>query len=138
PLVSDHEMGQPDVSQTVTDPSVTVRFPLTGLPAGADPLLAGADLLVWTTTPWTLVSNTAVAVHPDETYVLARKAGDSETVVVAEKLLAHVLGDGWDVIATETGADLGRAHYRPPVDPVDVPRAPLGVAGPLVTTDDRH
>ena len=67
--LSDHEMGQPGVYQTVTDPSVTVRFPLTGVPEGAPPELAGADLLVWTTTPWTLVSNTAVAVHPEVTYV---------------------------------------------------------------------
>ena len=73
--LSDHEMGQPDVYETVTDPSVTVRFPLTDLPAGANPLLAGADLLVWTTTPWTLVSNTAVAVHPDETYARRPQGG---------------------------------------------------------------
>ena len=62
--LSDHEMGQPDVYRPVTDPAVTVRFPLLTLPDGANPLLDGADLLVWTTTPWTLVSNTAVAVHP--------------------------------------------------------------------------
>ena len=62
--LSDHEMGQPDVYREVTDPSVTVRFPLTSVPAGAN-RTGGADLLVWTTTPWTLVSNTAVAVHPE-------------------------------------------------------------------------
>ena len=63
--LSDHEMGQPDVYQTVTDPSVTVRFPLTDVPAGANPQLAGADLLVWTTTPWTLVSNLSL-IHISE------------------------------------------------------------------------
>src|SRR5260370_5234493 len=57
--LSDHEMGQPAVYRTVADPSVIVRFPLRTLPAGAPPQLTGADLLVWTTTPWTLVSNTA-------------------------------------------------------------------------------
>ncbi len=67
--LSDHEMGQPDVYRPVTDPAVTVRFPLVSVPPGASPLPGGADLLVWTTTPWTLVSNTAVAVHPDETYM---------------------------------------------------------------------
>ncbi len=134
--LSDHEMGQPDVYETVTDPSVTVRFPLTDLPAGANPLLAGADLLVWTTTPWTLVSNTAVAVHPDETYAVARKAGDSETVVVAEKLLAHVLGEGWHVLGTVTGAELAGAHYRPPFSLVDIPRAHVVVTGTFVTTED--
>ena len=58
---------------------------------------------MWTTTPWTLVSNTAVAVHPDETYVVARKAGDGEAVVVAEQLMARVLGEGWHVLATVPG-----------------------------------
>src|SRR5579859_2150950 len=66
--LSDHEMGQPDVYREVTDPSVTVRFRVTQVPdtasAGALRHLPGADLLVWTTTPWTLVANTAVAVHP--------------------------------------------------------------------------
>jgi isoleucyl-tRNA synthetase len=134
--LSDHEMGQPDVYETVTDPSVTVRFPLTDLPAGANPALAGADLLVWTTTPWTLVSNTAVAVHPDETYAVARKAGDGETVVVAEKLLARVLGEGWHVITGVTGAELAGAHYRPPFDLVDIPRAHVVVTGTFVTTEE--
>ena len=57
--LSDHELAQG--YETIVDPSVFVRFPLTSGP------LAGtaASLLVWTTTPWTLVSNTAVAVHPD-------------------------------------------------------------------------
>ena len=115
--LSDHEMGQPDVYEMVTDPSVTVRFPLVSLPDGANPLLAGADLLVWTTTPWTLVSNTAVAVHPGETYVVARKAGDGDTVVVAEKLMARVLGEGWHVTARVAGAELAGATLPAPVQP---------------------
>jgi isoleucyl-tRNA synthetase len=73
--LSDHEMGQPDVYREVTDPSVTVRFRVTSVPEGANPHLLGADLLVWTTTPWTLVSNTAIAVHPDVEYVIARRIG---------------------------------------------------------------
>jgi isoleucyl-tRNA synthetase len=134
--LSDHEMGQPDVYETVTDPSVTVRFPLVSLPDGADPRLAGADLLVWTTTPWTLVSNTAVAVHPDETYVLARKAGDSETVVVAEKLFERVLGEGWHVITTMNGAALAGARYAPPFGLIEIPAAHVVVTGDFVTTED--
>jgi isoleucyl-tRNA synthetase len=73
--LSDHEMGQPDVYREVTDPSVTVRFRVTSIPDAAPPQLLGADLLVWTTTPWTLVSNTAIAVHPDVDYVVARRSG---------------------------------------------------------------
>jgi isoleucyl-tRNA synthetase len=134
--LSDHEMGQPDVYETVTDPSVTVRFPLTSLPDGASPHLAGASLLVWTTTPWTLVSNTAVAVHPREMYVVARKAGDGDTVVVAEELMGRVLGEGWHVLARVTGADLVGAHYRPPLELVQIPGAHVVVPGEFVTTED--
>ena len=60
--LSDHELAQG--YETVTDPSVYVRFPLT-----SGPYAGQASLLVWTTTPWTLVSNTAVAARPDVTYV---------------------------------------------------------------------
>ncbi len=134
--LSDHEMGQPDVYRTVTDPGVTVRFPLLTVPAGTSPLLASADLLVWTTTPWTLVSNTAVAVHPDETYVVARRAGGQDTVVVAEQLMRRVLGDGWHAVARVRGADLVGATYRPPFTLVDIPGAHRVVPGTFVTTED--
>jgi isoleucyl-tRNA synthetase len=132
--LSDHEMGQADVYKEVTDPSVTVRFPLVSVPAGANRELAGADLLVWTTTPWTLVSNTAVAVHPDVEYVIARKDGDK--VVVAEALAERVLGDGWDVLATVRGTDLIGAKYTRPFEIVDIPAAHMVVAGDFVTTED--
>ena len=68
--LSDHELAQG--YETVVDPSVFVRFPLT-----SGPLAGEAALLVWTTTPWTLVSNTAVAAHPEVTYVVATN-GDGE------------------------------------------------------------
>ena len=77
--LSDHEMGQEDVYQTVSDPAITVRFGVLTVPDGdpkTPPELLGADLLVWTTTPWTLVSNTAVAVHPAATYVVAERSRD--------------------------------------------------------------
>ena len=134
--LSDHEMGQPDVYQTVGDPSVTVRFPLVSLPEGASPELAGADLLVWTTTPWTLVSNTAVAIHPDETYVVARSAGDGGRVVVAEELMDRVLGDGWEVVARVPGSSLTGATYRPPFGLIHIPDAHIVVTGDFVTTED--
>ncbi len=134
--LSDHEMGQPDVYHTVTDPAVTVRFPLTSLPETATPLLAGADLLVWTTTPWTLVSNTAVAVHPDETYAIARKPGSGDTVVVIEQRVPHVLGEGWHIVARVTGAELVGASYRRPLDLIEIPDAHRVVPGTFVTTED--
>jgi isoleucyl-tRNA synthetase len=134
--LSDHEMGQPDVYRTVADPSVIVRFPLRTLPAAAPAGLAGADLLVWTTTPWTLVSNTAVAVHPDETYAIARKSGVGDQVVVADALFGRVLGEGWHVTERFTGAELAGATYEPPFRLVDVPDAHRVVTGTFVTTED--
>ena len=141
--LSDHEMGQPDVYREVTDPSVTVRFRLTSIPEGASPLLLGADLLVWTTTPWTLVSNTAIAVHPDVEYVIARRrggyggsSGDGDKVVVAEALWPRVLGEGWHVLATLRGSELLGARYTPPFRLIEVPDAHRVVSGTFVTTED--
>lgn len=137
--LSDHEMGQPDVYRDVLDPSVTVRFPVTSLPPDSgpgDPVrhLSGADLLVWTTTPWTLVSNTAVAVHPDVEYVIARKIGDGDKVVVAKPLYAGVLGPGWHVLATVAGSELIGAKYHGPFGIFDLPSRVT--AGHFVTTAD--
>jgi isoleucyl-tRNA synthetase len=134
--LSDHEMGQPDVYRTVTDPSVTVRFPVARVPGGAGDQLAGASLLVWTTTPWTLVSNTAVAVHPGVEYVIARDPAGGEKVVVAKSLKDRVLGEGWEVLATIPGAELIGATYDRPFAMVDIPGAHRVVAGDFVTTED--
>ena len=134
--LSDHEMGQPDVYRDVTDPSVTVRFPITAVPDGASRHLAGAGLLVWTTTPWTLIANSAVAVHPGIRYVIARKTGDGDRVVVAESLYARVLGEGWHVLATVTGEEMCGARYLHPfgIKGLEGPR-PV-IAGTFVTTED--
>src|SRR5204863_2204019 len=72
--------------QDVVDPSVYVKFPVVE-PRGS--LHPGDLLLVWTTTPWTVVSNAAVAVDPELVYVRAR-AGE-ETYVLAEALVERVL-----------------------------------------------
>ncbi len=134
--LSDHELGQPGGYETVTDPSVTVRFPLLSLPKGAHPALKGADLLVWTTTPWTLVANTAVAVHPDVTYVVARRTGSGDAVVVAEPLFAKVLGEGWYIAARVRGTDLAGATYARPFGIIDIPDAHRVVTADFVTTED--
>ncbi|MCS7480671.1 isoleucine--tRNA ligase [Umezawaea endophytica] len=122
--LSDHEVAQG--YETVVDPSVTVRFPLVGD-------LAGVDLLVWTTTPWTLVSNTAVAVRPDVDYVVART--DRGVFVVAEPLAARVLGE-FERVATVPGSELVGRSYRRPFDLVEIPDAHVVVAADHVTTDD--
>ena len=126
--LSDHEVAQG--YETVVDPSVTVRFPLLGGVAGEPDV----DLLVWTTTPWTLVSNTAVAVRPDVDYVVART--ERGVFVVAEPLVAKVLGESAVVLAAVPGADLVGRRYRRPFDLVDVPDAHVVVAADYVTTDD--
>ena len=134
--LSDHEMGQPDVYQTVADPAITVRFPLTEVPAGAPRQLNGADLLVWTTTPWTLVANTAVAVHPDASYAVARRSRDGDAVVIADDLFARVLGDGWHVAVRFRGEELIGAKYQRPFCLIDIPDAHVVVPGAFVTTED--
>ncbi|MFI5907246.1 isoleucine--tRNA ligase [Dactylosporangium sp. NPDC051541] len=125
--LSDHELAQG--YETDTDPSVFVRFPLT-----SGPLAGRASLLVWTTTPWTLVSNTAVAVNPDVTYVVF---GDgAEQVVVAEPLAGELLGEQWAPTGESfAGKDLERWTYQAPFDLVDVPGAHLVILASYVTTD---
>jgi isoleucyl-tRNA synthetase len=134
--LSDAELGQPDAYQIVSDPAITVRFRLLTLPEGAPRELEGADLLVWTTTPWTLVANTAVAVHPDATYVMARRSRDGDRVVVADDLFARVLGDGWHVATRFKGRALVGASYRRPFGLIKIPDAHVVVPGTFVTTED--
>lgn len=126
--LSDHELAQG--YETVVDPSVYVRFPITSGPLTE----LKASLLVWTTTPWTLVSNTAVAAHPDVTYVAARTA-EGEVLVLAEPLLA-VLGEGAEVLQTMSGAELEHTTYQRPFDLIEIPDAHYVVLGTYVTTED--
>ncbi|HEY2438062.1 MAG TPA: isoleucine--tRNA ligase, partial [Solirubrobacteraceae bacterium] len=109
--LSSHELGQPDVYQDVIDPSVYVRLPVTQ-PAGK--AQAGDELLVWTTTPWTLVSNAAVAVDPELAYVRARSAPGAPVQIVAQALLERVLGETAEVLEGFPGSDLIGTRYEPP------------------------
>ena len=135
--LSDHELAQG--YETVTDPSVYVRFPATSGKLAE----LGASLLVWTTTPWTLVSNTAIAVNPKVTYVVVEvptKNGDgeitgSEKLVIAENLIS-VLGEDLPVLATFTGSELERVTYQRPFDLVDIPDAHFVVLADYVTIED--
>lgn len=107
--LSDHELAQG--YEDVVDPSIYVRFPLT---SGK---WEGKAMLVWTTTPWTVVSNTAVAVHPEVTYVLADNG--TEQLVVAEDLLGAALGEGWEVVDKVTGREMERWTYARPLDLIE-------------------
>ena len=128
--LSDHELAQG--YETVVDPSVFVTCEV--LDGDLATRFPGVQLLVWTTTPWTLVSNTAVAVSPEATYVVAR-AGE-RTLVVAEDLLEATLGDDAEVLARMPGRDLEGLHYRPPFDFVEIPDAHYVIPGDFVTTSD--
>ncbi|MFE1937514.1 isoleucine--tRNA ligase [Streptomyces sp. NPDC059474] len=126
--LSDHELAQG--YETVVDPSVFVRFPLT-----SGPLAGEAALLVWTTTPWTLVSNTAVAAHPQVRYVVATNG--EEKLVVAEPLVGQALGEDWTVTGESfTGAEMERWTYRRPFELVEIPDAHFVVNAEYVTTGD--
>jgi len=127
--LSDHELAQG--YETVVDPSVYVRFPVTGGPLAN----LGAALLVWTTTPWTLVANTAVAVNPQVSYVAARTA-DGEVLVVAEPLLAQVLGPDVEILVRYLGRDLELTPYTRAFDLVDIPDAHFVVLADYVTVQD--
>jgi isoleucyl-tRNA synthetase len=130
--LSDHELAQG--YETVVDPSVYVRFPVTGGPLHAQH--PSAQLLVWTTTPWTLVSNTAVAVRPDATYVVV-KTSDGEELVVAQELIEHVFKDeAVEIIDTFEGSALERTEYQRPFDLVEIPDSHYVILADYVTTDD--
>ncbi len=109
--LSSHELGQPGVYQDVVDPSVYVRLPVTEAPGRAQP---EDELLVWTTTPWTLVSNAAVAVDPELSYVRARAEPAGPVQIVAEALVERVLGEGAEVLESFPGAELVGTRYEPP------------------------
>jgi isoleucyl-tRNA synthetase len=113
--LSSHELGQPGAYQDVVDPSVYVRLPVTHVPDGAGGVRVheGDELVVWTTTPWTLVSNAAVAVNPELTYVRAGYDGRRVAIVAAE-LVEKVLGEGAEVLESFPGAELVGIAYDPP------------------------
>jgi isoleucyl-tRNA synthetase len=115
--------------RTVEDPSLVVRFPLV---EAEDPALVGASLLIWTTTPWTLPSNTGVAVSADAPYV--EVALDDGVAILAEARLEDMLGEGAVVRRTIAGSALVGARYAPPYPNVE--GAHTVVAADFVSLDD--
>ncbi len=100
--LSSHEVAQG--YREASDPSVTVRFPLEDAPR---------DLLVWTTTPWTLPANLLVVAHPDREYAVVRRP-EGRDVVLASDALPRYFPEGAEVVARLTGRELAGAAYRPP------------------------
>ena len=153
--LTNHELKMDDeIYQDRTDQTVTVGLRL------EEPVRDGATtpelILIWTTTPWTLPSNSAVAVGPDVDYAVVRVPGEAgspvagQDVIVAEALLASYakeLGEAPEILARLKGEDLVGRRYHPIFDYFDTPeaRAEGGTPGPrawtilaadFVTTDD--
>ncbi|MBW3594939.1 MAG: isoleucine--tRNA ligase [Actinobacteria bacterium] len=131
--LSSHEQHMSGAYQTVTDPSVYVRFPL------ADN--EDVALLVWTTTPWTLLANMAVAAGPDITYAEVDDPDlPGKRLIVAADRVDPLLGEGTHVHRHLSGAELiggGNTRYVPPFDFVHGPPPAHTVrAGDFVTTED--
>ena len=127
--LSSHELGQPDVYQDVIDPSVYVRLPVTESTGAAQ---IGDELLVWTTTPWTLVSNAAVAVDPELTYVRAEAGGRVQ--ILARALVERVLGEDAHVLDEFPGSALVGTRYEPPF--AFIPSEAYGPKGHTVLPGD--
>ena len=129
-VLSSHELAQG--YEDVTDKAVFVTFPLTDG--------SGRELVVWTTTPWTLPSNVAVAVHPDLEYAeYADPVVAGRTLVLAQalapRLLARLFGEGAPAAPARRlpGSALVGLRYRRPLDVVPLP--PEGDHGIVVSGD---
>ena len=135
--LSSHEVAQG--YEEVEDPSVYVALDLVGdgkvrgeqvlpsAPRDDKTGRVGRRILVWTTTPWTLVSNTALAVNPDFEYleVIRREGDDYRTLILAGERVRAVLGDDyenrWEVVRRLRGAELVGMRYRRPFDWIEYP-----------------
>ncbi len=118
-----------------SSPSIWVRFAMTSDPARVAPELAGKNVygLIWTTTPWTMPANMAIAFHPAFDYVAAEV--DDDVYIVAEQLLAATAeAAGWNapvVLARFKGAALEGTVFRHPF----IERDSAGILGDHVTLE---
>ena len=105
--LSDHELALG--YETITDQSIYIKFPV--LDGELAKKYKNLSLLVWTTTPWTTISNTAAAVGPKIDYLIAQV--EEEHFVIAKELVA-LLGEEVSIKETIKGKDLEGIHYQPP------------------------
>ena len=104
-------LGYQQYPDPVVDPSVYVRLPLEDE--------ENTSILIWTTTPWTLVANAAVAANPDVEYATVQI--DDERLILASELLEKVLEEGnYEVLSTTKGRNLEGKRYRRPFEFVPV------------------
>lgn len=97
----------------VDDPAITVSLEVT---KGTGKTRPGHHLLIWTTTPWTLPGNLAVAVGTDNTYALVSHRDRDELYWVAENRVEAVFGEWATVVDTAQGSELLGTEYEPPFD----------------------
>ncbi|PZD93874.1 isoleucine--tRNA ligase [Paenibacillus sambharensis] len=117
--LSSHEVAQG--YEDVKDLSATVKFKLA----------SGESILAWTTTPWTLPSNVALAVNPELIYVKVKK--DGETYIVAEALAESVMKENFEIVSSLKGAELVGLSYEPPFRYVSVEKGHIVIAGDFVS-----
>jgi isoleucyl-tRNA synthetase len=100
-----------------TSPSITVRFPLREDPNGIFPRDGENYTLIWTTTPWTIPANLAVAVHPDFDYALVEAGGSRYLLAKAlvEPVMAAMGVGDYRVIATRRGEELVGLVFTHPI-----------------------
>ncbi|HYP09548.1 MAG TPA: isoleucine--tRNA ligase [Bryobacteraceae bacterium] len=118
-----------------TSPSIWVRFALTTDPAAIDPTLAGRKVwgVIWTTTPWTIPANMAIAFHPKFEYSAAEVGGDVY-IVASDLLKATAENVGWPevkVVATFAGSKLEGTVFRHPF----LERDSIGILADHVTLE---
>jgi isoleucyl-tRNA synthetase len=113
--LSSHELalGYKDVE----DPSLTFTVPLLTADGAPDP--DGRRFVVWTTTPWTVPANVALAVHPELTY--AEVSDGDQRLILAESRVSAVVGEGARVLTRHRGSDLVGTRYARALDLVPEP-----------------
>lgn len=115
--LSSHEVAQG--YEDTEDPSIYLALDLESAPGSVSS--GRRRIVVWTTTPWTLLSNAALAVNPGLTYIEVRKNGRTDwTLLLAESRAIAVLGQEWrskwEIVAKFSGSELAGMRYKRPLD----------------------
>lgn len=138
--VSKAETNMDDSYKDVTEEAVTIQFKVTTETfSNGDAVPANTYVLAWTTTPWTLPGNVALAVGPDLQYQLVKFEG-AYFILAKERMMHYFDGKAFEVVSNFTGAELVGLAYEPLFDMPEVKetgkKAWYVAAADFVTTDD--
>ncbi|MCQ2556003.1 MAG: class I tRNA ligase family protein, partial [Clostridia bacterium] len=100
--ISDHEMTDQDAYKDVTCQAIFFKCPIVG---------TENDMLVWTTTPWTLTANVAIAVNPEFDYSVVKVKSQKRNIIVCSKLVKVLKDDAVEVVKTVKGSELVGLSY---------------------------